>query len=102
MTFIVLFEDDPARSDQRAAHMEAHLAFLADHKTQIMAAGPLFEPEGAGAGGMWIVDALDVDALDKAAVRRLAEADPFWPTGLRRSIRILAWRRVFAEGKRLT
>lgn len=97
MTFIVLFEDDPARSDQRAAHMEAHLAFLADHKTQIMAAGPLFEPEGAGAGGMWIVD-----ALDKAAVRWLVEADPFWPTGLRRSIRILAWRRVFAEGKRLT
>jgi hypothetical protein len=27
--------------------------------------------------------------------------DPFWPTGLRRSVRILSWSQVFAEGKRL-
>jgi uncharacterized protein YciI len=26
--------------------------------------------------------------------------DPFWPTGLRKSVRILAWKQVFADGRR--
>jgi uncharacterized protein YciI len=29
------------------------------------------------------------------------KADPFWPTGLRHSVRILSWSQVFADGKRL-
>jgi hypothetical protein len=32
-------------------------------------------------------------------VRRLCERDPFWPTGLRKSVRILEWRQVFADGQ---
>ena len=48
------------------------------------------------AGGIWIVDADDV-----AQVRSLVEADPFYPTGLRKSIRILEWTRVFADGRQL-
>ncbi|HKY93757.1 MAG TPA: hypothetical protein VJL84_00570, partial [Kiloniellales bacterium] len=28
------------------------------------------------------------------------KADPFWPTGLRKGVRILAWKQVFGEGKR--
>jgi hypothetical protein len=27
-------------------------------------------------------------------------ADPFWPTGLRKAVRVLAWMQVFADGKR--
>jgi hypothetical protein len=27
--------------------------------------------------------------------------DPFWPTGLRRSARVLAWKQVYADGARL-
>lgn len=95
MMFAVLFEDDPARADQRQAHMPAHLAFLEANADRIRAAGPLFEGK-AGAGGMWLVE-----AEDAAAVHALCEADPFWPTGLRRSVRVLEWRRVFAEGRRL-
>ena len=34
-------------------------------------------------------------------VRRLVEADPFWPSGLRQAVRILVWRQVFADGRRL-
>jgi hypothetical protein len=34
-------------------------------------------------------------------VRRLIEADPFWPTGLRKAVRVLEWTRVFADGKPL-
>ena len=98
MLYAVLFEDDPSRADQRNRHMAEHLSFLERNGARIQSAGPLFEagPEaGTGAGGLWIVD-----AEDAAAVRRLVEADPFWPTGLRRAVRILEWRRVFAGGSR--
>lgn len=98
MLFAVLFEDDPARADARDRHMAAHLAFLEDHADQVRGAGPLLDTgdgDGNPAGGLWLVEA---DA--ESAVRDLVESDPFWPTGLRRSVRILHWRRVFPEGSR--
>ena len=30
----------------------------------------------------------------------LVQADPFWPTGLRKAVRVLQWAQVFAEGRR--
>lgn len=95
MLYAVMFEDDPARADARTRHMPDHLAFLEREAASIRAAGPLTEGD-AGAGGLWLVE-----ADDESTVRSLVETDPFWPTGLRRSIRILAWRRVFADGARL-
>lgn len=96
MMFAVLFEDDPSRSDMRAKHMAAHLAFLERNAAVITAAGPLKRADdGTPAGGLWTVKA------DNAkAVLDLVEADPFWPTGLRKSVRILEWTQVFRDGKR--
>jgi uncharacterized protein YciI len=34
-------------------------------------------------------------------VQALVEADPFWPTGLRKSIQILEWTRVYADGRKM-
>jgi len=95
MLFAVLFEDDPAKADERPKHMQAHLAFLEAEAASVRAAGPLQDAEGP-AGGLWLVEAVDYTAVD-SLVRR----DPFWPTGLRRRVRILAWQQVFAEGRRL-
>lgn len=96
MMFAVLFEDDPDRADMRARHMPDHLAFLERNATRIEAAGPLRDTATAGpAGGLWLVT-----AESPAAVRALVEADPFWPTGLRRSVRILEWIQVFRDGRR--
>lgn len=94
---VVLFEDDPSRAeDIRRRHMAEHLAFLERHAASIRAAGPLTDPvDGAPAGGLWLVE-----AADAATVEALVRADPFWPTGLRRSVRVLAWRQVFADGAR--
>ncbi|MGQ0675185.1 MAG: YciI family protein [Rhodospirillales bacterium] len=95
MQFVVMFEDDPAKAGERAKHMARHLAFLEKHRVQ--AAGPLIDPaNGAGAGGMWLVE-----AASAADARALVEADPFWPTGLRKSVRILQWKQVFRDGKKL-
>jgi uncharacterized protein YciI len=94
MLYAVLFEDNPdLGTDARRQHMAAHLAFLARNAARIKAAGPL---HGDPAGGLWLVE-----ADGAAAVDALVKEDPFWPTGLRRSVRVLAWSQVFRDGKRL-
>jgi uncharacterized protein len=96
MRFAVLFEDDPAKADVRPKLMPEHQAFLAAHAERILEAGPLLEANGAPAGGLWLMEAQDAEAA-----MALVHQDPFWPTGLRKSVRVLAWRRVFAAGKPL-
>jgi len=97
MLFAVLFTDNPEFAAVRARLMPDHLAFLERHAASIRAAGPLSDPaSGEGAGGLWLVEAETPDA-----VRELCETDPFSPTGLRQSIRVLEWRQVFADGRRL-
>jgi len=96
MIYAVLFEDDDSRADMRPKHMPDHLAFLEHNADSIQAAGPLNDAaSGSPAGGLWLVQA---DSPDRA--RTLVEADPFWPTGLRKSVRILEWTQVFADGER--
>ena len=91
MMFAVLFEDDATRAEMRRKHMDQHRSFLARNAAAIHAAGPLVDARNSEpAGGLW---------LD--AVRALYEQDPFWPTGLRKSVRVLEWRRVFADGQNL-
>lgn len=96
MLYAVLFTDDPAHADARQRLMTAHLDFLERHRDRIRAAGPLRDgDEGEAAGGLWLVEAESADA-----VAALYKSDPFWPTGLRRAVRVLRWTQVFADGQR--
>ncbi len=89
--YAVLFEDNPGTDHLRQQHMPEHLAFLSAHADQINAAGPLTDAaSGDPAGGLWLVQ-----ADSRTGVESLVREDPFYPTGLRRSIRILSWNRVF-------
>ena len=95
--YIVQFEDNEAFAAERQRHMSDHLAFLDANATRINAAGPLLVPgAGVGAGGLWVVTA---DSAED--VEALVHADPFWPTGLRKSFRVLQWKQVFKDGKRM-
>ena len=97
MMYIVLFEDNAELGTEvRQKHMPQHLAFLERNAARISAAGLLRTAANEPAGGLWIVQAENADAVDA-----LVKDDPFWPTGLRKSVRILAWSQVFAGGKRL-
>jgi uncharacterized protein YciI len=97
MMYALLFEDNDEHADMRAKYMSDHLAFLSDNAKSILSAGPLKDAKRQeAAGGLWLVEA---DTLQD--VNTLIESDPFWPTGLRKSIRILEWTRVFADGKNL-
>ncbi len=96
MIYAVFLEDDASRADARAKHMADHLSFLERNAASIRAAGPLKDTaDSAPAGGLWIVE-----ADSPQAVQSLIEADPLWPTGLRKSVRVLEWTQVFADGKR--
>jgi uncharacterized protein YciI len=96
MLYAVLFEDNPKLgADVRRQYMPKHLAFLERNASRIKAAGPLRSASGAAAGGLWLVEADNPEAVEA-----LVKEDPFWPTGLRRSVRILCWSQVFSDGKR--
>ncbi len=96
MIYAVLFEDDESFSNKRAEHMDEHLSFLENNANNILSAGPLKNAsDGSPAGGLWLVDAQD--AKD---VQSIIEVDPFWPTGLRKSVNICEWKQVFTDGKR--
>ena len=96
MLYAVLFQDNDEKAAMRTRYMAEHLAFLERNSGQIRAAGPLADTQDSTpAGGLWLVEAPDVQD-----VRGLIEADPFWPTGLRKSVRVLSWAQVFADGKR--
>jgi uncharacterized protein YciI len=97
MLYAVLFEDDASRSQMRTQHMPDHLAFLESYGRIIHAAGPLTDAsDHSAAGGLWLVDA---NSLEE--VSALYKADPLWSTGLRKSVRVLEWKQVFAAGKRV-
>jgi uncharacterized protein len=97
MWFAVIFEDEPAHAGKRRDLLDDHLAYLENHAGAVRAAGPLKVPgNNAATGGLWLVEAGSADE-----VRRLCENDPFWPTGLRKSVQIHEWTRVFSDGKRL-
>lgn len=97
MKYVILFEDNDDYAHMRAQFMGDHLQFLSDHADRIEAAGPLKDGHSATpAGGIWIVD-----ADDAGQAQTLVETDPFWPTGLRKSVRVLEWTQVFVDGKKM-
>ena len=95
MLFIVQFEDiyadQPERLPERAQHMPAHLAFLAAHGEQVIAAGALRDSaDGVPNGGIWILN-----MENKVAAESFYKDDPFWKAGLRKSVRVSLWAKAF-------
>lgn len=92
MIFAVLFEDNQGKEALRQTHMPEHLAFLAT-QPGVLGAGPLFQTDGAGHGGMWLIEAKTAQQ-----VAQMVRKDPFHDTGLRKTITILEWRQVVRDG----
>jgi uncharacterized protein YciI len=80
-----------------APNTAEHLQFLADNSDRIEIAGPMKDAVSAEpAGGLWLIDA---DSAEQA--QALFESDLFWPTGLRKTIRVLEWTQVYAHGNKM-
>lgn len=97
LLYVVTMEDEPKNADARPKHQDAHRAYLEGILGKLRSAGPLTDPKtGGAAGALWMIEASGPDEVQK-----LLEADPFYKAGLRKNIRIAAWKQVFADGKRI-
>lgn len=82
MRWVAIFTDRSGALDIRAAHAEAHFAYLEAHRDKIRIAGGLRNELGAPPdGGLWILD--NISGREEAV--QLCEADPFFVAGLRKS-----------------
>lgn len=87
MLFAVLFTDKPGHGSLRAAHLEAHIRWVAEHQDAVLVAGSLrVEPGEVPKGGLWIVE-----AASKQQVLDLMRTDPFHTCGLRQQVEVLHW-----------
>ena len=93
MLFAVLFTDKPGHGDLRAANLEAHVQWVADHQDRVLVAGSLrTEPGTVPKGGLWVVE-----AASKEAVHALMQTDPFWTCGLRQGVEVLHWSKALEQ-----
>ena len=89
MRWIVLFEDTPGMLPHRAAHKEAHVAYISAHSDQILIGGGLQAMPGAPfEGGLWVVE-----AETQTEVVGLVLGDPYFNPDHRR-FRIYHWNRI--------
>jgi uncharacterized protein YciI len=87
MLFAVIFTDKPGSGELRAQHLDAHIAWVAEHQDLLLIAGSLRpEPAEVPKGGLWVIE-----APSKAAVLELMKSDPFFTCGLREKVEVLHW-----------
>lgn len=92
MQYVVLFENNPETCVTiRLSYLPLHIAFLQRHSHAIEAAGTLSDGSDPAHAAMWVLE-----AENEAEVERYVREDPFWPTGLRKSFKIMRWRQWFS------
>ena len=95
MLFAVIFTDKPGLGSVRAAHLQAHIAWLEQHRDVVPAGGSLrAAPGDVPTGGLWIAQ-----AESAAQIEALIQTDPFFMAGLRERYEILLWSKANAERK---
>lgn len=93
MKYVVLFENNlGTEKSLRLSYLPLHVQFLQRNSGRIAAAGDLSDLHNNEAGGLWVVN-----AEDEAEVIDCVRADPYWPTGLRKSYRVMKWSQTLAE-----
>lgn len=93
MLFAVLFTDNPNHGALRAEHLDAHVAWVAEHQDTVLVAGSLrTEPGAVPKGGLWVVE-----APSKEAVLDLMKSDPFYLCGLRQGVEVFHWSKALEK-----
>jgi uncharacterized protein YciI len=73
MLYVIHAIDKPNQRELRRAHTQAHIAYLKSQPLKICLAGPLLADDEQGVIGSLLV----VEAAERSAVQRLADADPY-------------------------
>lgn len=93
MLFVFFCTDKPGHQDVRLANREAHLAYLNDHASQLVSAGPTLDDAGETMTGSVLV----MDFENKAAAETFAAGDPYAQAGLFASVEIRQWKKVLPK-----
>jgi uncharacterized protein YciI len=89
MLYIIYQEDRPGAAALRAAHREAHFAYLEKHKDILVLGGALLAEDGATRTGSVLI----INAPDLAAVETFSRDEPFRKAGLFSTVKISRMRR---------
>ena len=91
MLYLLYLEDDPAVSKKiRAEKLEAHLAYLAEHRDIILLGGAMLDDDGVTRVGSAFV----VNVANRRQAESFSENEPFRRAGLYASVRIRRMRRA--------
>ena len=91
MLFAIRFTDRPTAFAVRERYLNLHLAWLAQKRESVKAAGSLREKQSdRPVGALWIVE-----AESEEEARSLFSDDPFWVQGLRESVEVYSWSLAF-------
>lgn len=92
MRYVAIFEDAAEMLLIRQTRSEQHIAYLKEHRNEILIGGGLREePGGMFVGGMWI---FEVESRERAV--SLIENDPYFESAYR-TYRLLVWGKALPE-----
>jgi len=89
MLYILYQEDRPDGAALRAAHREAHFAYLEKHQDILVLGGALLAEDGTTRTGSVLI----INVPDRAAAEVFSRDEPFRKAGLFRDVKISRMRR---------
>lgn len=89
MLYIVYQEDHPGSAAPRAAHREAHFAYLERHRDILVLGGALLAEDGTTRTGSVLI----INVPDLAAAEAYSRDEPFRKASLFRTVKITHMRR---------
>ena len=93
MLFVARFTDKPDIAERRAELLDAHFAWLDEHRDRVKIAGSLRTDVGGDSlGGLWIIE-----ADSKQDAEQVYQTDPFFANGLRAKVEVYHYVKANAE-----
>jgi len=89
MLYIIYQEEDPGSAALRAAHREAHFAYLEKHRDILVLGGAMLAEDGTTRTGSVLI----INVPDRAAAEAFSREEPFRKAGLFREVKISCMRR---------
>ncbi|MBW8066031.1 YciI family protein [Ferrovum sp.] len=93
MPYLIETWDKPEQGAVRQANRPAHLAWLEENKSRLLACGAKMDDAGQTAQGSFYI----VDVEERADAERFIAADPFTQVGLPARVTITRWRLAFLD-----
>lgn len=95
MPFLIETWDKPNTTQLRQDNRPAHLDFLCENASKLLACGAKLDDEGANASGSVYI--VDVETREEAEA--FLAQDPFSQVGLPEKVNIVRWRKAVLDGK---